>query len=109
MEIPDAPVLSTAWSQDGRHIFTGGGDKRGLVWDVSMLDEPGRQFAHHAGPIQCVQQVPERKWVATGAWDKTVRFWDLATKSYQVNLDLPENCMGLDVTFPYGSFLYFFV
>jgi WD40 repeat protein len=121
----DQPVLSSAWSQDGRHFYTGGSDKKGLVWDVANPDEPGTQFAHHNGPIKEIQDVPEVNWIATGGWDKgnldklsvplysvltaclhvgrylvtpsaqilvctpAIRFWDLRTESYQVNLNLP--------------------
>jgi WD40 repeat protein len=93
-------VMAVAISPDGKRILSGGNDNTAKVWDYPSADaipkEKGKgkekakapagaakTFTGHAGAIYSVAWNPDGKLAATGAADKTARFWD-PTKGTQV-------------------------
>jgi WD40 repeat protein len=66
-----------AVSSDGRRAITGN-SPTGHVWDI----ETGRLVSTlkgHTAPIWGVVLSADNRWAATGAWDGTVRRWDITT------------------------------
>lgn len=93
------PVLSVCWSKDGTKVFSGGADNAGRVLDVST----GQSFqvAQHDAPVKSVKWIEAHGGLlATGSWDKTLRYWDLRTPAPVVTINLPERCYSVDVLEP---------
>ncbi|KAJ3090080.1 hypothetical protein HK102_004729 [Quaeritorhiza haematococci] len=98
----EGPALCCTWSKDGTKLFSGGADKAGRVIDVNTMQTI--QVAAHDAPIKCARFVDGaggmQNIVATGSWDKTLRYWDLRSPTPAHQLPLPERCYTMDVTFP---------
>ncbi|KAJ7911494.1 WD40-repeat-containing domain protein [Mycena leptocephala] len=97
----EGPVLSVCWSQDGSKIFSGGADNAGRMYDVST--GKATQIAQHDAPIKAVRWIdsPHSGILATGSWDKTIKYWDLRTPSPIASVQLPERCYSMDVQYPF--------
>ncbi|GJJ13087.1 hypothetical protein Clacol_007337 [Clathrus columnatus] len=74
----EGPVLSVSWSKDGTKVISGGADKAARMFDVQTGQTT--QVAAHDGPIKSVKWIDAQNGIlATGSWDKTLKFWDLRT------------------------------
>jgi tricorn protease-like protein len=72
----DGEVISVAFAADDRTIAGGSGGQNTIkVWDVATGKEkltiPG-----NSGGVYAVAYDPNSNLLASGGWDKTVRFWD---------------------------------
>ncbi|KAJ7841339.1 Poly(A)+ RNA export protein [Mycena olivaceomarginata] len=96
-----APVLSVCWSQDGSKIFSGGADNAGRMYDVATGQ--ATQIAAHDASIKAVRWVdtPQGGILATGSWDKTIKYWDLRSSAPIATVQLPERCYSMDVQYPF--------
>ncbi|GJE91739.1 WD40 repeat-like protein [Phanerochaete sordida] len=96
-----APVLSVAWSKDGSKLFSGGCDGAGRMLDTTTGQ--AMQVAQHDAPIKCVRWVetPRGGLLATGGWDKTLRYWDLRSPAPAAVIQLPERLYTMDVKYPW--------
>ncbi|KAI5480868.1 mRNA export factor [Pseudohyphozyma bogoriensis] len=96
----EGPALCVDWSKDGTKVFTGGADKAGRQYDV-QTGTPS-QIAAHDAPIKCIKtiEVNGQPMVATGGWDKTVKYWDLRTPNAVASVQLPERVYTMDVSGP---------
>jgi WD40 repeat protein/class 3 adenylate cyclase len=72
------PVMSVAFSSDGRYALTGGTDGIARVWDT-LTGEEIRQFVGHTNLINSATFSPDGRYILTGSWDKTARLWDAKT------------------------------
>ncbi|KAK7032818.1 WD40-repeat-containing domain protein [Favolaschia claudopus] len=95
------PVLSVCWSQDGSKIFSGGADNAARMFDTGS-GQP-QQVAQHDAPVKAVRWVdtPQGGILATGSWDKTLKYWDLRTSNPIATVQLPERCYSMDVHYPF--------
>jgi len=99
----DQPVLCSAISKDAR-IFTGGCDKMVKCWDLASGKAP-YQVAAHDQPIKSVAYMDDVQFLITGAWDNTVKFWDLRQAQPAGVLQLPSPFVAMDCsTFPMATF-----
>ncbi len=79
----DRQVLTVAFSPDGQHLATGGGQwvyKPGVlqVWDLTTGKEVLSLKGHTEG-VRTVAFSPDGKRIASGSMDTTVRVWDAAS------------------------------
>ncbi|KZV59679.1 Poly(A)+ RNA export protein [Peniophora sp. CONT] len=95
-----APVLSTCWSKDGTKLFSGGCDNAVRLFDISTGQSS--QVAQHDGPVKVVRSIetPQGSIIATGSWDKTLKYWDLRSPNPISTVTLPERVYTMDVVYP---------
>ncbi|CAO3568549.1 unnamed protein product [Mortierella alpina] len=95
----DAPALCCAWSKDGTKLASGGADKAGKLFDISTGQST--QVAVHDAPIKEVRWVDGASPIlATGSWDKTIKYWDTRQQSPISTITLPERLYSMDSVFP---------
>jgi mRNA export factor len=58
------------------------------------------QIAQHDEPIKCVRFLDQGNVVATGSWDKTIKYWDLRSPQPVGTVQLPERCYAMDAKGP---------
>ncbi|TFK28177.1 polyA+ RNA export [Coprinopsis marcescibilis] len=95
------PVLDVCWNADGTKLFSGGADNAARMFDTTTGQST--QVAQHEASVKCVAWVntPQAGILATGSWDKTVKYWDLRTQAPVATVQLPERCYALDVQYPW--------
>ena len=70
------PIVCCAFSQDGRALVTGAGDKTYAMWDVRETQSlPFYHTKAHDSWVQSVAFSPDMKYLATGSSDKLVKIW----------------------------------
>lgn len=85
--------------QDGTKVASGGADKAGRMFDVTTGQTT--QVAQHDEPIKCCKFLDQAQQIlATGSWDKTVRYWDLRSPQPIGTVQLPERCYAMDISGP---------
>ncbi|KAJ7650571.1 WD40-repeat-containing domain protein [Roridomyces roridus] len=89
----EGPVLSVCWNKEGNKVFSGGADNAGRM---------RTQVAQHDAPIKVVKWVdtPQAGILATGSWDKTIKYWDLRAAAPVATVQLPERCYSFDIQYP---------
>ncbi|OCH95461.1 Poly(A)+ RNA export protein [Obba rivulosa] len=94
------PVLSVCWNKDGTKVLSGGADNAGRMFDITTGQSS--QVAQHDAPIKCVRWIesPQGSVLATGSYDKTVKYWDLRSPTAVSSVQLPERCYTMDVVYP---------
>ncbi len=78
IDVGTSPVISVAFSPDGRFVFAGGGDEKAHQWDTAT----GRRihsFEGHLGPVNALAVSPDGRLLLTGGEDGTARVWDVAS------------------------------
>ncbi|ORY83027.1 WD40-repeat-containing domain protein [Protomyces lactucae-debilis] len=93
----EGPALCTSWSKDGTKVASGGADKAGRLFDLGSGSSS--QVAVHDQTIRCCEfiEVNGQQILATGSWDKTVKYWDLRQQQAVATLQLPERCYSMSV------------
>ncbi|KAJ7284704.1 WD40-repeat-containing domain protein [Mycena rebaudengoi] len=96
----EGPVLSVCWNKEGNKVFSGGADNAGRMFDIATGQ--ATQVAQHDAPIKVVKWVdtPQAGILATGSWDKTIKYWDLRAAAPVASVQLPERCYSFDVQYP---------
>ncbi|KAJ7219980.1 WD40-repeat-containing domain protein [Mycena pura] len=96
----EGPVLSVCWNKEGNKVFSGGADNAGRMFDIATGQ--ATQVAQHDAPIKVVKWVdtPQAGILATGSWDKTIKYWDLRAAAPIASVQLPERCYSFDVQYP---------
>jgi mRNA export factor len=93
-----APVLCSAFSKDGQHVFTGSCDKTAQMWNLPK--GVGTQVGMHDAPIKEIGFLPDKKMVVTGSWDKTIKYWDCRAQAPALTVSLPERVYAMSCTEP---------
>ena len=70
-------IICFEFSKDGKHLFTGSGDKTIKMWEVNTGKEI-RSFSGHRELIFELALSDNGKYMASGSWDGTARLWDVA-------------------------------
>ncbi|KAL4062201.1 WD40-repeat-containing domain protein [Scleroderma yunnanense] len=94
------PVLSVCWNKDGNRVISGGADNAARMFDIT--NGQSQQVAQHDAPIKVVKwiETPQAGILATGSWDKTLKYWDLRSANPVATVQLPERCYTMDVQYP---------
>ncbi|KAI8391842.1 WD40-repeat-containing domain protein [Radiomyces spectabilis] len=91
----EGPVLSVAWSKDGTKVVSGGTDKAVRMYDINTNQTT--QVAEHAEAVKCVKFLDQGQQIlATGSWDKTIKYWDTRSPQPIGTVQLPERCYTMD-------------
>ncbi|KDQ13524.1 hypothetical protein BOTBODRAFT_111302 [Botryobasidium botryosum FD-172 SS1] len=96
----EGPVFDLCWSKDGSKLFSGGADKAARMFDIQSGQAV--QVAAHDAPVKCVRwiETPTGGYLATGSWDKTLKYWDTRSSNPIATVQLPERCYAMDVAYP---------
>jgi mRNA export factor len=93
------PVLSVCWNKEGNKVLSGGADNAARLFDVTTGQS--QQVAQHDAPVKVVKWIDAQGGIlATGSWDKTIKYWDLRTPNPVSTVQLPERCYSMDVQYP---------
>eukprot|EP00397_Hematodinium_sp_SG-2012_P045903 GEMP01051699.1.p1 GENE.GEMP01051699.1~~GEMP01051699.1.p1 ORF type:complete len:445 (+),score=71.70 GEMP01051699.1:191-1525(+) len=119
-------VRSVKFSPDGRFVATGSADCSVKVFECTKMRSVGmqeigkdkddlsmrpvvRSFIDHQGVVSATAFHPTKPSLITGAYDKTVKIWDLSKPSSQMKAQAvigdvhPIRCLEIH---PSGDFLY---
>ncbi|EJT98300.1 WD40 repeat-like protein [Dacryopinax primogenitus] len=94
----DQPVLSVCWSKDGTKLFSGGADKLAKMYDVSTGQTT--QVAVHEDAVRHVRWVDQANVLATGSWDKTLKYWDTRQQQPVATVQMPHKVYAMDIQYP---------
>ncbi|KNZ46772.1 hypothetical protein VP01_697g11 [Puccinia sorghi] len=96
----EQPVLEVIWSGDGTKIISGGCDRAARAFDVPTGQSS--QVAAHDAPIRKLAwlDINGQGLLATGSWDKTLKYWDLRQPTPAVSISLPERIYTMDTVYP---------
>ena len=87
--------------QDGQKIIGAGADNTARVLDLASNGAPALQVAGHDAPIKSVRFFTTSRanaaMIATGSWDKTVKYWDLRQPTSVASLTCKERVYSMDI------------
>ena len=89
-------VNAVALLRDGRAV-TAGADGRIAIWRTGA-QQPETVLEGHSAPIVALAVSPDGAWLASAAWDNTVRLWPLAGGSPRVLEGHTQNVNGVAFT-----------
>lgn len=96
----EGPVLDVIWSKDGNKILSCGADKAARMYDVATGQQ--QQVAAHDAPIKNLRWIDQNGGIlATGSWDKTVKYWDMRQAQPIATAQLSDKCYSMDFAWPY--------
>ncbi|KAK6203284.1 WD40-repeat-containing domain protein [Scheffersomyces amazonensis] len=94
----EAPVFSARWSTDGTKVVSGGADKQVKIFDLQT--QQSQQIGIHEAPVKAVRYVEcgpsNTQAVASGSWDKTLKYWDMRSPQPIATIQLPERVYAMD-------------
>jgi WD40 repeat protein len=73
----EAPVMSVAFSPDGRFALSGSADKMLRQWDLAT-GQCLCAFEGHKGEVNSVAFSPDGRFALSGSYDTTLRLWHVA-------------------------------
>ncbi|KAJ3524170.1 hypothetical protein NMY22_g11122 [Coprinellus aureogranulatus] len=93
-------VVGSWDNSDVIKILSGGADNAGRTFNVTTGQ--ATQVAQRDAPIKVVGWVdaPGTGILATGSWDKAIKYWDLRTPNPVALVTLPGRCYTFDIQYP---------
>lgn len=85
--------------QDGKQVVGAGTDRSARLLDLAANGAPARQVGAHDAPISCVRFFDgpgNAPLIATGSWDKTVRYWDLRQSQPLATVNVGDKVYSMD-------------
>jgi cytochrome c len=92
----DDAVNAVAFLKDGRAV-TAGADGRIAIWREGQ-PQPDAVLEGHTAPIAALSVSPDGAWLASAAWDHTVRLWPLSGGAPRVLEGHTQNVNGVAFT-----------
>ncbi len=80
-----APVMSVAYSPDGKTLASGSYDNTIKFWDVKTGKERAT-LKGHTDAVNSVAYSPDGKTLASGSLDRTIKLWDVKTGKERATL-----------------------
>jgi mRNA export factor len=98
--VSDAPILCSTFFHDGTKLFFGGCNKTVQLWDFGS--NRTMPVAQHGAPIKECCWIPDIQLLATGGWDKCIKYWDVRQPTGQAALQvtLQERVYAMDCRYP---------
>ncbi|OBZ84758.1 Poly(A)+ RNA export protein [Choanephora cucurbitarum] len=91
----EGPVLCVDWAKDGSSVVSGGTDKAVRLYDLATGQT--RQVGAHDEPVKAAKFLDgQANILATGSWDKTIKYWDLRSPQPVGTAQLGERCYSMD-------------
>ncbi|KAJ2978865.1 hypothetical protein NUW54_g11229 [Trametes sanguinea] len=111
IEVADPPtdsISSVSFSPTADYLAVGSWDNNVRIYEVGANGQTqGKAMYAHQGPVLSVcwnkydgVESPQGGVLATGSWDKTIKYWDLRTPNPVSTVQLPERCYTMDVVYP---------
>ncbi|TVY53119.1 Nucleoporin [Lachnellula cervina] len=97
----EGPVLACDWSKDGTKVAGAGADRSAKLLDLNANGAPAQTVSSHDAPIRSIRffNMPNANapMLATGSWDKSVRYWDLRQQTPAATLVCHDRVYAMDV------------
>ncbi|KAG5189817.1 WD40-repeat-containing domain protein [Tribonema minus] len=93
----NGPVLCTSFHHTSSTAFSGGADNVVKAWDLQGAGHPSMDIGKHDAPVRKMAWIPSMSLLATGSWDKTIRFWDMKQPNPVHTMTLSERVYDLEV------------
>ncbi len=94
----NAPILDACWSTEGQGVNYASADCTVGRWDLgsNQIIPIGR----HDDSVKSVTNAEAVSLIATGAWDKSVRYWDGRSPNSVGHVGVPERVYSMDTRGP---------
>jgi WD domain, G-beta repeat len=92
-----SPVISVAFSPDGKLVLFGSKDYTLKLWDVESGQEL-KTFVGHTAAVTSVAFSPDRHKILSGSDDGTVRLWSVHSGKELINMMASQNGDQLAIT-----------
>ncbi len=96
MRFHNGSVNAVAILGDGR-IATAGQDRRVALWKPGA-EQPATMLGGHEAPVVALAASPDGQWLASAAWDHTVRLWPLSGGAPRLLAGHMQNVNGVAFT-----------
>ncbi len=106
----ETPILSVAFSADGKRLAAAGQDNRVRVWLVETLQASltlaeHTQLAGHTQAVKAIAFHPQYPILASGSRDKTIRIWQVQTRELVATLTQHRLAVNTLAFSPDGAWL----